>query len=130
VTYPLRFELFADDMERIAKARGAGGVWSGGRGVRRGWRAGGGGRRLRSGRRCGGQQLRAQAPPSALAAAATPLIPKPQPRSLSPQANFIVSMFYGFRILAAMMETVIGNEKLLGELRWGALAGVRCPHRL
>ncbi|GBF89728.1 2-hydroxyacylsphingosine 1-beta-galactosyltransferase [Raphidocelis subcapitata] len=50
ITYPLRFDLFADDMARIAKA------------------------------------------------------------------NFILSMFYGYRILAAMMESVVGNADLLSQI--------------
>jgi hypothetical protein len=33
------------------------------------------------------------------------------------KANFIAAMFYGYRILAGLTESVIGDEKLLGQIR-------------
>jgi hypothetical protein len=40
----------------------------------------------------------------------------PNPPKSTIQSNFVLSMFYGYRILAAMMEIIIGNSELLGQI--------------
>lgn len=113
VTYALHFERFAGDMARIAHVR-----FEKGRGEEEG-RDADSGRRNRQGCAGGVPALR-------LAAAVQRDISQTYVRTTSAnndkqqqqsQAGFLRSMFYGYRILAAMMDAVIGDEPLLAELK-------------
>lgn len=101
-TYPLRFDLFADDMAKMSKA---GFITS----VRHGivYLLALCGDCIGD---CGGPATTAQPSPGG----ADDLTPLPQKTTTAPTCT---QMFYGYRILAALMESVLGDERLMGEIR-------------